>query len=89
MAGPSHSPFSTEMSPWIMRDFPHWTYLNDPCLENGTVTKLCKGREVELGLEGFDAKEKAWEDEAKRTKAPTQDGMKTGYYNFTPRMVLP
>ena len=89
MAGPSHSPRSTEMLPWLMRDFPDWTYLNDPCLQGGRVTPLCQGREVELGLEGFDSEEILMEARAQRIPMTGVDKIKSGSFNFTKRLVLP
>lgn len=89
MAGPSHSPRSTEMLPWIKRDFPHWTLLNDPCLEQGQVTPLCKGKEVDVGLQGFDANEIFLEALAKKIPVPAKDRITSGYFNFTEKLVLP
>ena len=89
MAGPSHSAQNPEMVPWVIRDFPHWTFLNDPCLEKGEVTPLCKGREVELGLQGFDPVEAQSEAKAENMTAFATDPIDSGYITFTPKLALP
>ena len=88
MAGPSHSRQNYEMIPWVKRDFPEILLLDDPCLSRGEVTPLCKGREKEVGLEGFDAVEAAYEAGAKTLK-PMDDRFTHGFITVTPNLVTP
>ena len=87
MAGRSHSPGRSEMLPWVMRDFPQWTFLDDPCLTYGNVTDYCKGKEKEFGLENFDDVEIQAEERA--SKLPSKAIEYTSPVHTLPDIILP